>query len=248
MFNKTVKCLEGNFITILDVYNIMNTLKKELIKRKEDLFFGYETRKKIKELELLSPELTNKIYTNFLLFIDKSLCYLDKWFNFNNTNWLFSLSNFNLKTQIKYEHFVNIIELLNLQKLKINMDNLYSEILVMNELLAKIINCKDFTDITTAQKWQYIFNHCDDFSTIYKVISYLLSVPATSAFTERVFSVMNLKWREERNKASLNLIKNKLLIYFNINIDCKDAVEVFKKDKHLLNIAKSNKKYVWKNK
>lgn len=65
VFNKTVKCLEGNFITILDVYNIMNTLKKELTKRKEDLFFDYETKKKIKEFELSSPELTNKIYTNF---------------------------------------------------------------------------------------------------------------------------------------------------------------------------------------
>lgn len=152
VFNKTVKCLEGNFITILDVYNIMNTLKKELTQRKEDLFFGYETKKKIKELELSSPELTNKIYTNFLLFIDKALCYLEKWFNFSNTNWLFSLNNFNLKTEMKYEHFVNIIEALNLQKLNIDMDNLYSEILVMNELLAKIINCKDFTDIniTTA--------------------------------------------------------------------------------------------------
>lgn len=130
------------------------------------------------------------------------------------------------------------------------MNNLYSEILVINKLLAKIIDCKDFTDIniTTAQKQQYIFNRCDNFPNIYKVISYLLSVPATSAFTERVFSVMNLKWREERNKASLNLIKNELLIYLNLNIDCKDDVEVFKKDKHLLNIAKSNKKYVWKNK
>lgn len=192
VFNNTVKCLEGNFITILDVYNIMNTLKKELTKRKEDLFFGYETGKKIKELELSSPEITNKIYINFSLFIDKSLCYLKKWFNFSNTNWLFSLNNFNLKTQIKYEHFVNIIESLNLQKLNINMDNLYSKILVMNELLAKIIDCKDFTDINiiTAQKWQYIFNRCDDFPNIYKVILYLLSVPAISAFTERVFSVV----------------------------------------------------------
>lgn len=57
---------------------------------------------------------------------------------------------------------------------------------------------------------------------------------------------MNTKWRDERNKASLNLIKNELLIYFNLNIDCKDAVQCFSRDTYLIQSAKSNKKYVFK--
>lgn len=57
---------------------------------------------------------------------------------------------------------------------------------------------------------------------------------------------MNCKWRDERNKASLNLIKNELLIYFNLNIDCKDAVQLFSRDPNLIQTAKSNKKYVFK--
>lgn len=57
---------------------------------------------------------------------------------------------------------------------------------------------------------------------------------------------MNSKWRDERNKASLNLIKNELLIYFNLNIDCKDAVQMFSQDANLIQTAKSNKKYVFK--
>lgn len=59
---------------------------------------------------------------------------------------------------------------------------------------------------------------------------------------------MNSKWRDERNKASLNLIKYELLIYFNLNIDCKDAVQVFSSDNNLIMLAKHNKKYVYKNK
>ena len=57
---------------------------------------------------------------------------------------------------------------------------------------------------------------------------------------------MNIKWRDERNKASLNLIKNELFIYLNLNIDCQDAVKLFSSDNYLLNIAKSNKKYIFK--
>ena len=75
---------------------------------------------------------------------------------------------------------------------------------------------------------------------------YLVSLPSTSAFTEKVFSVMNVKWRDERNKASLNLIRNELFIYFNMNIDCNDAMDIFQNNKNLLCNAKSNRKYVRK--
>ena len=77
-----------------------------------------------------------------------------------------------------------------------------------------------------------------------RIISYLLSVPATSAFTERVFSVMNAKWREERNKVSQNLIKNELFVY--MNLDCNSAYKMFKENQQLLTCARSTKKYVFK--
>lgn len=50
-----------------------------------------------------------------------------------------------------------------------------------------------------------------------RLISYLLPVPATSAFTEEVSSDVNVEWRGGRIEASLNLINNDLLIYFNMN-------------------------------
>lgn len=64
-----MKCLEGNCITILEIYGIMVSLTDQLTQRKQDLFFGYETGKK-------SPELTRKIQWIFLLFIDESLLYM----------------------------------------------------------------------------------------------------------------------------------------------------------------------------
>lgn len=80
-----------------------------------------------------------------------------------------------------------------------------------------------------------------------KNIGYILSVPATSAFTERVFSIMNVKWREERNRASLKLIKNELLIYINLELECSDSYNSFKNNEKLLCAAKSTKKYLFKN-
>lgn len=244
VFNKAIKCLEGNCITILDIYGIMVNLKDGLTQRKQDLYFGYETGKKIKRLS--SPELTRKIHTNFLLFIDKALEYLNKWFDFDNTNWLFTLNNINLRSNIQFDTFVNIIESLNLQKLNVNMDDLYGEIALLNKIYNQICTSKGFAELSTAQKWQHVFNSEDNFLNLYKIISFLLSIPATSAFTERVFSVMNSKWRDERNRASLNLIKNELFIYFNLKIECKEGLELFRKDSNLIKTAQSNKKYVYK--
>lgn len=244
LFNKTVKCLEGNSITVLDVFNIMINLKNGLTQRKQDLFFGYETGKKLKILSL--PELINKIQNNFILFIDKALEYLNKWFDFSDTNWLFKLSSINLKSNLNFDCFVSIIENLKLSKLGINMDDLYGEISLLNKMYDQIYT-EEFSNLSTAQKWQEIFKNSENnFINLYKVISFLLSIPATSAFTERVFSLMNLKWRDERNKASLNLIKNELFIYLNLSIKCSEALKVFSNEDYLLKIAKSNKKYAFK--
>lgn len=42
IFNKTIKRLEGNHVTILDVCYIMDNLRNDLEQRKTDKYFGYD--------------------------------------------------------------------------------------------------------------------------------------------------------------------------------------------------------------
>ena len=152
--------------------------------------------------------------------------------------------------KIEFKQLESILDSLNLvTKLNINVNNLYSEIIMVNEIISIISKEQVFESKNTAEKWQMLFKNSDTTLTnIFKIISFLLSIPATSAFTERIFSVMNIKWREERNRASINLIKNELLIYFNMDLNCSDSYNYFKNSKTLLTKAKSNNKYTWKNK
>lgn len=69
----------------------------------------------------------------------------------------------------------------------------------------------------------YFKNNENNFPKLFKVISFLLSIPATSAFTERIFSAVNSKWWDERNRSSISLIKTELLIYINLKIECNKA-------------------------
>lgn len=190
--------LEGNNVTILDVYNIMTGLKTELIQRKNDKYFGHETKKVLNTITESSQEVFNRTINNFILFIDKANLYLEKWFDFNQTNWLSLISCLSLKSSVTFDHFEKIIDNLNLYRLNIGMDDLYSELTNFKVIYEKISEDKDFLEMSTGQKWSHLLvNTSEEFKNITKIVSYLLSVPATSAFTERVFSVMNAKWRIE---------------------------------------------------
>lgn len=249
-FNKSIKQLEGNHITVIDVYNIMATLKLTLEQRQKDSFFGYETKKLLKIIEEKSPADFNRIKSNFSMFIQKSLEYLIKWFNFDpNTNWLWKAQKFNLQDQLQLEDCENVLEVLHIQeKINIHMDNLYNELNMVNDILSKIKCSPDFMKHeSTDRKWQHIFKNIENVPNLKKIVSYLLSIPATSAFTERIFSIMTLKWRDERNRASIQLIKNELMININLNFQkCEESYHSFVKNNKLIQNAKSTQKYSFK--
>ena len=54
------------------------------------------------------------------------------------------------------------------------------------------------------------------------LVKFVLSIFPSNAFTERVFSIMNIKWRDKRNRCSVDLIKNELYTYFNYDERCSD--------------------------
>lgn len=78
----------------------------------------------------------------------------------------------------------------------------------------------------------------------FKLLSFVLSIPATSAFSERIFSLMNNKWRDERNRSLLNLIKSELIVSVNSDSSCAEFYDLIKNNKLLLESVKSQKKNI----
>ncbi|CAH1106896.1 unnamed protein product [Psylliodes chrysocephalus] len=107
-----------NDITILNSYNIMYSLRKELEQRKSDKFFGYESKMRLQKIEKASPEIFNTVISNFSLFIDTSLNYLKKWFDLSEDIWLSILPNISFKNEGKFEHFEMVIKKAKLQDIK----------------------------------------------------------------------------------------------------------------------------------
>jgi len=84
--------------------------------------------------------------------------------------------------------------------------------------------------------------------SVFRIVSAALSIPGSNAFCERVFSLMNAKWRAERNRASLSLIKNKLQIYLNYEKSCREFHNYVLTEPKLLSAAASGEKYYWRRK
>jgi len=53
---------------------------------------------------------------------------------------------------------------------------------------------------------------------MFKIVLFVLSVPGSNAFVEKIFSLMNIKWSGSRNRCSTELIKNELPISMNCDL------------------------------
>lgn len=79
-----------------------------------------------------------------------------------------------------------------------------------------------------------------------------MSIPSSNAVVERVFSQMNLKWTDVRNKCSPDLIKSELIVSVNArSLNCIEFLETLKQHNNRKNIlagVKSSTKYDFINK
>mgnify|MGYP003390758410 FL=1 len=81
---------------------------------------------------------------------------------------------------------------------------------------------------------------------MFSVISAVLSIPGSNAFAECAFSMMNAKWKADRNRALVKLIKAELQVSLNFQMKCHEFYDFALADHKLLTAAASAQKYYWR--
>lgn len=76
------------------------------------------------------------------------------------------------------------------------------------------------------------------------VIEYILCLPGTSAPVERVFSVMNAIWADDRGKMLESTVKGLLIVKINVQLSCLDFFNNIKENKPFLRKVLGSDKYV----
>ncbi|CAM2113510.1 unnamed protein product [Caretta caretta] len=79
------------------------------------------------------------IQTDFMKFYDASILYLEKWFDFSTTGYLFNTQCLNIKVNraFKYKDLSAAMTAVNLQK-TVDLDQLYDEYCVIKDINSKL--------------------------------------------------------------------------------------------------------------
>lgn len=244
LFEEVVKNLEKDATTSVDLYAIMKSFMDKLIQRRDDEFYGYLTKLK---LQRLPPSDANTAKKEFKAFLSTAIRYIKKWFDFTEDNWLFHLQPLSLRSEkIDFGDMEKVAVKLNLvQKLQINMDALYDECVTTNSILVKLREQDQWQHSDTAKKWMTVLQAAD-LPNILALVSFVLSIPSSTGYVERIFSIMKNKWSDSRNRCSVELMKSELLITMNFNQPCYEFYKTVLHDKQILAAVRSEKKYSWK--
>lgn len=195
IFCNAIKELEKSETCASDIFYIMNNLKSSLERCLEQEFFGYEVHQYFQKLD---PVVKSTVLEDFkIYFYNVALEYIKKKFDFNDNTPFFKLSKLCFKKSCPaYDSFVEVVEYFKLiEKLKLDMNALFDEVCTLQTHYEIVSTSAKFKSCSnTTSQWHLILKSVDfKFLNIFKIISYVFSVPGTSANTERMFSVMNAK-------------------------------------------------------
>ena len=85
-----------------------------------------------------------------------------------------------------------------------------------------------------------------DNTQLLRLVSFVLSISMSNENCKRVFSIMKALWTNIRNRLNFDLVKAELMIKMNFHMSCNDFYEFIRKDKDLLQTAKSQGNYRFK--
>ena len=72
---------------------------------------------------------------------------------------------------------------------------------------------------------------------------YVLSIPVSSTGIEPMFSAMGNLWSDERNRITVQSVRNELMIFFNLSYSCQEFRDIVSQNKHLIKAAQCDSKY-----
>ncbi|PSN35825.1 hypothetical protein C0J52_22736 [Blattella germanica] len=160
----------------------------------------------------------NKFYGEVAEFYSTCHAYLQKWMlplnEFSIFNWmlLVSVPQWNLVEQT--------VEFLHAKGQSIDESLLFDQFSCLKACIeAVLVNEKDDWNKKSGQeKWAYFFNQCEcveQYSELLKLCEYIFSVPGHNTNVERVFSLMNMQWTEERSRLEVSTVEAIIKCVFN---------------------------------
>ncbi|GBM21223.1 hypothetical protein AVEN_265822-1 [Araneus ventricosus] len=138
--------------------------------------------------------------------------------------------------------------------MKINNDQLFDEVVLAKEYLQS--NWEQWKQedttrdviISSEEKWLRLFGHFKEnhiaAPNLIKIVKYAFCLPGTSAPVEKVFSLMNNAWTDDRGLMKESTVKGLMTCKINIGLACENFYNKIKNKKDFLKKVLANEKYM----
>ena len=123
-------------------------------------------------------------------------------------------------------------------------DSLFNEHVMLKEKLKKLVHhWEQCAGQSISEKWSSLLQG-NSFPVLTKVVALFLSVPSSNAVIERVSSLLDIHWTDERNHLSLRTLKAFFEILVNYDsISCKMFYQKVRNNHLPLRKARQSTKY-----
>lgn len=254
LFNKAILAMEKDNATASDVAESHKSLKKNLTERKASNFIPMTAKNIYKKL---CEEDRHEVKQEFDGFYQRCIAYLDLWENSFGNAELFSWINLSQNNEVNWERAECSADIINSSlpdsELKINSDELFDEIVLAKSFLEANWemwkNEEELNEkiISSEEKWLRLFAHFKNkhitVINLTKIVEYAFCLPGTSAPVERVFSIMNNAWTDDRGLMKESTIKGLMMCKINIGLSCEEFFNKIKNKKEVLKQVLANEKY-----
>lgn len=248
-FNSSIKYFERSSTASFESQREYKLLRTKITNRMQSKFIPIEC---VEELNKYTSNIRENIMSRVLAFYRKVDKYLSNWENsFDGSevfSWMFlskipTYEEVQCSFKVANEKFGKNIADEN------ELFNNYNDLKVyLQSHEQKYLREMD----NSIEKWIDIFKHFKNCSvnmiSLHKLVEYAFVLPGTSAEAERIFSIINNIWTDDRNNLGLETLNSLISIQYNSQLKCSDFFENIKSDSKLLKDVRGSEKYVNLNK
>jgi hypothetical protein len=237
VFEKPLKLLQQSKAVLPELLTLMSTFKSQIEDRKEKCFYGGATSESLKLLD--DQRRKTLLKSSFDEFYNIVLVYLSKWFRLERLPtkilWVM-LSN----KQIDYDDVRSLAEQVYPEMAL--LDALFNEVSEVNAVLREIPTAQ-FNAEETEKNWMKIFKN-RSLPCLKRLVSAILSIPIFNDFIERVFSLSEAQWTDERNRLDVATVTSLLQVKVNYDLNCCEMFHFLLANNELLRKIRRSAKYV----
>lgn len=198
--------------------------------------------------EALSASEKSKAKASVDKFYSVVTAYLEKWSNSLDGNEVFGWMNLtsvpdwenDVKPSLNYmiEHHGND---------SINGDSVFDELNLLQQVVTDLLSTWTSQNISSEMRWIEVFKNLKQqrrpITQISLLVEYAFAIPGSSTDVERLFSIINDVWEDDKGQMSAETLEAHLNVIFNSNLDCLEFHKSIKNNKRLLSQVHSTEKY-----